>query len=68
MADARRKYDWRMIASIRAGVANGELKNREKRLWREDDFDPYAEQKPQAGIPLDKKGFGSLRRLLFGFG
>lgn len=68
MAEARRKSDWRMVASIRAGLANGELQNREKRLWREDDFDPYAEQKSPGGIPLDKKGLSCFRRLLFGFG
>lgn len=66
MAESKLKHDWRMTASIRASIANGELRRRNKQPWTADDFDPYSDKHSDKSskMPLDKKGLNFLRRML----
>lgn len=69
MADGKVRHDARLVASLRAGIANGPLRKRGKAFWTADDFDPYSQSAKhgQSGIPFDRKTMTSFRSRLFGY-
>src|SRR5690606_12751958 len=55
-ASGRLRHEARMLAALRASIANGPLKKKVGGLWTLDDFDAQSPGKQRTGMPLDKKG------------